>query len=200
MPQTASRPFNVLVIDDEPDVRDLLVEYFRDRGQTVTAVSDGRAAVAEIEQNGSRYSLIVSDLQLPGVDGLGVLKADRAANPSAIVIIVTGYASLESAVQAVPLGAYDYLTKPFSLGQIDVIVQRVSERQALEAENRHLARKVEAGRWGNRGESRPIAWTRSTPVWHGLKSSSDGSSARGRACDPTLAWRLPSGVTGSLTG
>ena len=47
MPQTASRPFNVLVIDDEPDVRDLLVEYFRDRGQTVTAISDGRAAVAE---------------------------------------------------------------------------------------------------------------------------------------------------------
>jgi DNA-binding NtrC family response regulator len=66
------------------------------------------------------------------------------------VIIVTGYASLDSAVQAVRLGAYDYLTKPFSLGQIDVIVQRVSERQALEAENRHLARKV-----GNREASEP---------------------------------------------
>ena len=142
MPQTASRPLNVLVVDDEPDVRDLLVEYFLDRGHTVTAVSDGRAAVQEIEQNPSRYTLIVSDLQLPGVDGLGVLKAARAANPSVVVIIVTGYASLDSAVQAVRLGAYDYLTKPFSLGQIDVIVQRVFERQALEAENRHLARKV----------------------------------------------------------
>jgi DNA-binding NtrC family response regulator len=142
MPQTASRPFNVLVVDDEPDVRDLLVEYFRDRGHEVTALADGRAAIAEIERNPARYSLIVSDLQLPGMDGLAVLRTARAANPSAIVIIVTGYASLDSAVQAVRLGAYDYLTKPFSLGQIDVIVQRVSERQALEAENRHLARKV----------------------------------------------------------
>jgi two-component system, NtrC family, response regulator AtoC len=150
MPQTASRLLNVLVVDDEPDVRDLLVEYFRDNGHTVTPVSDGHAAVAEIAQNASRYSLIVSDLQLPGVDGLGVLKAARAANPSAVVIIVTGYASLDSAVQAVRLGAYDYLTKPFSLGQIEVIVQRVSERQALEAENRHLARKV-----GNREVAEP---------------------------------------------
>jgi two-component system, NtrC family, response regulator AtoC len=142
MPQTASRLFKVLVVDDEPDVRDLLVGYFRDNGHTATPVPDGHAAVAEIAQNASRYSLIVSDLQLPGVDGLGVLKAARAANPSAVVIIVTGYASMDSAVQAVRLGAYDYLTKPFSLGQIEVIVQRVSERQALEAENRHLARKV----------------------------------------------------------
>jgi DNA-binding NtrC family response regulator len=76
------------------------------------------------------------------MDGLGVLRVARAANPSATVIIVTGYASLDSAVQAVRLGAYDYLTKPFTLGQIDVIVQRVAERQALEAENRQLARRV----------------------------------------------------------
>jgi DNA-binding NtrC family response regulator len=142
MPQTGSRPFHVLVVDDEPDVRDLLVEYFRDRGHHVTAVGDGHAAQAEIERHASRYSLIVTDLQLPGMDGLGVLRVARAANPSATVIIVTGYASLDSAVQAVRLGAYDYLTKPFTLGQIDVIVQRVAERQALEAENRQLARRV----------------------------------------------------------
>jgi DNA-binding NtrC family response regulator len=76
------------------------------------------------------------------VDGLGVLQASRAANPSAMVIIVTGYVSLDSAVQAVRLGAYDHLTKPFSLGQLDVVVRRVAERQALEAENRQRARRV----------------------------------------------------------
>jgi two-component system, NtrC family, response regulator AtoC len=59
------------------------------------------------------------------------------------VIIVTGYASVDSAVRAVRLGAYDCLTKPFTLGQIDVIVGRAAERQALEAENRQLARKME---------------------------------------------------------
>jgi len=99
-------------------------------------------AIAEIERHAARYSLVVTDLQLPGVDGLGVLGAARSANPSAAVIIVTGYASLDSAVQAVRLGAYDYLTKPFSLGQLDVIIQRVSDRNALEAENRQLARRV----------------------------------------------------------
>jgi two-component system response regulator AtoC len=142
MPPTASRPFRVLVVDDEPDVRDLLVEYFEERGYGVVAVGDGRAALAEIERNPSRYGLVVTDLQLPGVDGLAVLSAARQANPSTVVIIVTGYASLDSAVQAVRLGAYDYLTKPFSLGQLDVIMQRVGERHALETENRQLARRV----------------------------------------------------------
>jgi CheY-like chemotaxis protein len=65
MPQTASRLFKVLVVDDEPDVRDRLVGYFRDNGHSATPVPDGHAAVAEIAQNASRYSLIVSDLQLP---------------------------------------------------------------------------------------------------------------------------------------
>jgi DNA-binding NtrC family response regulator len=142
MPQTASRPFRVLIVDDEPDVRDLLVDYFEERGHEVMALSDGHSAIAEIQRNAARYSLVVTDLQLPGVDGLGVLSAARAANPSAAVIIVTGYASLDSAVQAVRLGAYDYLTKPFSLGQLDVIIQRVSDRNALEAENRQLARRI----------------------------------------------------------
>jgi len=114
MPETASRRFNVRVADDEPDVRGLLVGYLRERDHTTTAVPEGRAAVQEIEQqHASRYTLIISDLQLPGVDGLGVLRA-----------------------------AHDYLTKPFSLSQIDVIVRRLPERQTLEAENRHPAQKL----------------------------------------------------------
>jgi DNA-binding NtrC family response regulator len=140
MPRTATRPFHVLVVDDEPDVRDLLVKYFEERGHEVLALADGQLAVGEVERHPTRYSLVVTDLQLPGIDGLGVLRAARTANPSAVVIIVTGYASLDSAVQAVRLGAYDYLTKPFSLGQLDVIIGRVTERNALEERNRQLAR------------------------------------------------------------
>jgi len=143
MPQTVHRPFHVLVVDDEPDVRDLLVEYFREAGHEVSSAADGTEAVADITRNPTKYGLVISDLQLPGIDGLGVLKAAKAANPSVAVIIVTGYASVDSAVRAVRLGAYDYLTKPFTLGQIDVIVGRAAERQALEAENRQLARKME---------------------------------------------------------
>jgi DNA-binding NtrC family response regulator len=131
-----------LVVDDEADVRELLVEHLRHRGLRVAAAADGRAAVAAIQREPARYRLILTDLQLPGIDGLGVLQAARAANPSVVVVIVTGYASLDSAIQAVRLGAYDYLTKPFSLGQIDVILQRLHDRLALEEENRRLQRQL----------------------------------------------------------
>ncbi len=134
--------FDVLVVDDEPDIRELLVEYFRDRGFSPASAVDGRAALAAIAREPSRYKLILTDLQLPGADGLAILKAAKTANPSVYVVIITGYASLDTAIQAVRLGAYDYLTKPFSIGQIEVIVQRVSDRLTLEAENRQLARLV----------------------------------------------------------
>jgi two-component system, NtrC family, response regulator AtoC len=132
----------VLVVDDEADVRELLVEYFKTKNFDVSAAVDGRAAQAAILKEPARYGIVLTDLQLPGVDGLGVLRTVKQANPSAYVVIVTGYASLDSAIQAVRLGAYDYLTKPFSLGQIDVVLQRVRDRVALESENRRLARQV----------------------------------------------------------
>lgn len=132
----------VLVVEDESDIRELLSEYFRARNYDVVGAGDGRAALAAIERDAARFSLVITDLHLPGVDGLAVLKAARAANPSAYVVIVTGFASLDSAIQAVRLGAYDYLTKPFSLGQIDVVLQRIHAIQVLHAENQRLTRQV----------------------------------------------------------
>lgn len=142
MPAQPHTPLEVLIVDDEPEIRELLVESFRDHGFETTTASDGRAAIAAIERDPSRYRLIVTDLQMPGADGLTVLRAAKAANPSCYVVIITGYASLDSAIQAVRHGAYDYLTKPFSMGQIDVLVQRVTDRLALEAENRQLTRQL----------------------------------------------------------
>lgn len=142
MSQRSRQPLTVLVVDDEPDVRNLLVDYFRECGHDVTSAKDGTEAVALITEHPTRFGIIISDLQLPGVDGLGVLRAAKTANPAATVIIVTGYASVDSAVRAVRLGAYDYLTKPFTLGQIEVIVDRAADRQALEQENRTLARRA----------------------------------------------------------
>ncbi len=142
MPAQAHTPLQVLIADDEPEIRELLAEYFRDRGFETSTAADGRAAITAIEREPSRYRLILTDLQMPGADGLTVLRAAKEANPSCYVVIVTGYASLDSAVQAVRHGAYDYLTKPFSMGQIDVVVQRVTDRVALEAENRQLARQL----------------------------------------------------------
>src|SRR6185436_2666609 len=116
--------FDVLVVDDEPDARELLIEYFRARGFEVTGASDGRAAIVALQRPQARFGLVVTDLNLPGADGFAVLHAARQANESCYVVIVTGYGSLESAIRAVRVGAYDYLTKPFSLGQLDVILSR----------------------------------------------------------------------------
>jgi DNA-binding NtrC family response regulator len=134
----------VLVVDDEADVRELLVEYFKTKNFDVSAAADGRAAQAAIQREPARYGLVLTDLQLPGLDGLGVLRTVKQANPSAYVVIITGYASLDSAIQAVRLGAYDYLTKPFSLGQLDVILRRIADRESLERESRELLH-VESG-------------------------------------------------------
>lgn len=142
MVNEAIRRRGVLVVEDEADVRELLVEYFRARGYDVSGAADGRAAIAALERAPDAFALVLTDLQLPGADGLAVLEAARRLSPGTYVIIVTGFASLDSAIQAVRLGAYDYLTKPFSLGQIDVVLQRIDDRTGLEDENRRLTRQL----------------------------------------------------------
>jgi DNA-binding NtrC family response regulator len=137
------KPLEILVIEDDADLRELLSEHLRSHGCRVATAADGVAAVSVIERTPTQFGLILTDLHLPGAGGLAVLKAARAANPSVYVVIITGYASLDSAIQAVRLGAYDYLTKPFSLGQIDVLLRRVQDRVALEEENRALMRRID---------------------------------------------------------
>jgi two-component system NtrC family response regulator len=144
MPAQRDEPtaLQVLVVDDEPDVRELLAECIRHRGLEVCQAADGAAAIALLQRSPSQFGLVITDLQLPGCDGLEVLRAARGLNPSCAVVIVTGYASIHSAVEAVRLGAYDYVTKPFSMGQVEVILHRLEERRALEAENRRLLRQA----------------------------------------------------------
>ena len=132
------RPGEILIVDDEANVRELLEGYFRAKGYAVGLASDGRAAITALERDPARFHLVVTDLQMPGANGIEVLRAAKQFCPSASVVIVTGYGSLDSAIQAVRLGACDYLTKPFSLSQIDVILERIEERRAIEAENRTL--------------------------------------------------------------
>jgi DNA-binding NtrC family response regulator len=131
--------FEVLVIDDEPEVRDLMADYFTGFGFSVTRVSDGRAGLVALERYPGRYGLIMTDVNMPEVDGFGVLAEARRLAPSSYVVIVTGYASLDSAIQAVRAGAYDYLPKPFALGQIDVILQRIAHHITLEKASRGAA-------------------------------------------------------------
>ncbi|MBP7779342.1 MAG: response regulator [Acidobacteria bacterium] len=138
MPSEPILRIEALVVDDDEAVREVISSYFTKLGMTVTGATDGRTAIAALERSNGRFKVVVTDLSLPGADGLAVLKAARQANASSYVVIVTGYASLDSAIAAVRLGAYDYLTKPFSLGQLDVILRRIVDRESLERENRQL--------------------------------------------------------------
>ena len=142
----------VLIVDDDTDVRELLIEFFRDLDFTVASASDGRAAITAIEREPRRYWLVVTDIIMPGADGLAVLRAARTANPELNVVIVTGYASLDTAIEAVRFGAADYLCKPFTIGQIDVMVRRLTERLSLKEENEVLSSNVR----GRRAEDRVL--------------------------------------------
>jgi len=155
----------VLIADDEPETRDLLSDFCRSLGLGVASAGDGRAAIAAIERAPTQFAVVLTDVNMPGADGFEVLRAARAANASCYVVIITGYATLDSAVRAVREGAYDYLAKPFALGQLEIVLTRIRDRMALERENRELTRQIQAAQSG---------------------------AARGVASGPDLAWRLAS--------
>ena len=136
----------VLLVDDELSTREILEQFCRSRNLAVTVASDGRAAMTAIERNPTRFTIILTDINMPGADGFEVLKAAKSVNRECYVVMITGYATLDSALRAVREGAYDYLAKPFSLGQLDVMLARIKDRIALERENRDLRRRLAGGK------------------------------------------------------
>jgi two-component system response regulator HydG len=137
---------DVLIVDDERETRELLADFCRTLGFGVATAQDGRAAMSAVQRQPSQFSVVLTDLSMPGADGFEVLRAARAANPSCYVVVITGYATLDSAVRAVKEGAYDFLAKPFAFGQLEIILSRVRDRMALERENRSLAHQVARAR------------------------------------------------------
>lgn len=144
---------DILIVDDEADTRELLAEHCAAQGFRVASANDGRAAIQAIERATPPFPVVIADLSLPYADGFAVLEAARQASSSCYVIIVTGYATIDSAVRAVRSGAYDFLAKPFALGQLEVLLARIRDRMALEDENRALTRQVDVERPGRPGPS-----------------------------------------------
>jgi len=131
----------ILVVEDDPAVLNLLVSTFRNEGYLVDPCSNGGDAIATIRQKD--YDLVVTDIVMEGVDGLQVLAEVQSARPQTPVILLTGYGSVESAVQAMKGGAYDYVTKPFKLDELLLTVQRALKYRAVLMENLWL-------QWGTR--------------------------------------------------
>jgi len=126
----------VLVADDEPIMREFLSELLRRKNYDVTAASDGATALDLIGQGS--FDLVMTDLKMPKATGLDILKQVKETSPQTIVIVMTAYGTVESAVEAMKGGAYDYLTKPCSPDQIDVVINKAVERQKLLEENQFL--------------------------------------------------------------
>ncbi len=129
-------PESILLVDDDRDVASTVKEYLTGEGHRVALAHTGRDGLTRLREGA--IALLLVDLRLPDMDGIEVMRAaQRLPNPPEIVVI-TGYASLSSAVQAVEGGTAGYLEKPFEMPRLGAIVQRVMERRRLMRENMHL--------------------------------------------------------------
>jgi CheY-like chemotaxis protein len=131
----------ILIAEDDPNLGEALVSYLREKGHIVDLARHGGEALYWISRRD--YSLVITDLVMPEADGLAVLRASRQRNPAALVVIMTGHASLASALQATREGAYDYLRKPFNLQEIEVAVDNAARLLHLREENGRLLAKLD---------------------------------------------------------
>ena len=133
----------VLVVDDEPKLGKLVSEALALDGHAVTRAGGGRAALAELQKEA--FEIVVADLRMPDVDGLGVLQAARARIPPAEVILMTAHATAESAVAAMKAGAADYLIKPFAFEELRLRVQRLADQRAAHRKADRLVERLTPG-------------------------------------------------------
>jgi CheY-like chemotaxis protein len=137
----APSPISVLVADDSPDILAMFRTLLDREGYAVDTAGSGDQALALLDDH--VYDLVVSDLKMGGPDGLAVLARVKAVSPGTTVVMMTGYASLETALTAIRGGAYDYLTKPFTLDEIEVMLANVTDRIRGRRERALLERELE---------------------------------------------------------
>ena len=119
----------ILVVDDDELLADNLVEYLATLGYQATAAYGGRAALNRFEQED--FQLVLTDLMMPEMGGLELLEKVKALDKRVIVMVITGYGTVESAVDAIKMGAYDFVPKPFKMDELEVIIGRALEKHTL---------------------------------------------------------------------
>jgi DNA-binding NtrC family response regulator len=135
-----SKP-QVLLVDDEAIALTNLTHVLQREGYEVTACRDGEAALAALKR--AEFDLVLTDLKMPGIDGMEVLREVRTSYPDVPVIMITGYATLDSAIEAMKAGAYHYIAKPFRLAEAREVVRSALELRRVKRENRELRLRVE---------------------------------------------------------
>lgn len=133
---------HILVVDDEQIMRDFLADVLRDEGYEVATVTSGGEGLARIQK--IHCDLVLTDIKMPGMDGMELLRRVKEIDPSVEVIVMTGYASVGSAVESMKVGASDYLTKPLNIDQIRIVVAKTLERKRLcqQAEEREFYKEL----------------------------------------------------------
>ncbi len=126
----------ILVVDDERSMQEFLDIFFRSEGYGVATAGDMESALLQLENDD--FDLVVTDIQMPGGSGIELLHAVHEQSPETMVLMMTAFASTETAIAALKSGAYDYITKPFNVDEIRIIVKKALEKKLLSSENRRL--------------------------------------------------------------
>ncbi len=131
----------ILIVDDEPIARENLEHILRREGYITVCAENGEAAIRQLERR--EFDLVMTDLRMQPVDGLAVLRAVKQLYPATEVIILTGYATVNSAVEAMQLGAYHYVPKPYNIEEVRTLVRQAMEKRLLRLEVGELRRRLE---------------------------------------------------------
>ena len=134
------KPYKILIVDDEPSVCNSLGEWFLEDGFNVETAQSGEIALQKM--HGNTFDIILLDIKMPGMDGITLQKKIREIDPNIIVIIMTAFASVETAVEALKLGAFDYITKPFDPDDLSRLVRNAIKQKDLSDENVQLKDQI----------------------------------------------------------
>ncbi len=138
------RKLNILIVEDGRSQREMLRDFLIKEGHQVSEAENGETGIRMVAEN--QFDLILLDYKMPGMDGMEVLKEVKRINHEIDVVIITAYGTIETAVEAIKVGAIDYITKPVELDELLILVDRVTERRGLIRENELLKQEL-----GNRG-------------------------------------------------
>ena len=134
-----AKKISILIVDDEESVRDSLYNWFIEDGYCVECAENAKKALSILESK--NFNIILADIKMPGMDGLEMQRRIKSLNKDSIVIIMTAFASVDSAVQALKDGAYDYITKPFDPDDLSHLIRNATKQISLKAENEALKEK-----------------------------------------------------------
>jgi DNA-binding NtrC family response regulator len=135
-----NRKISILIVDDEESVRDSLYNWFLEDGYIVECADNAKKALSLLEFRS--FDIILADIKMPGMDGLEMLKRIKILHKEAIIIIMTAFASVDTAVSALKDGAYDYITKPFDPDDLSHLIRNSTKQINLQSENEKLKERV----------------------------------------------------------